>query len=328
MGRGRGPRPRRPGPGHRGAPGPGRGPRGGQRRGARAPGGPPPGIVSASRRTDLPARFAPWLLARLEEGFAEVPHPFAPTRVRRVDLRPAPAGALEALVLWTRDPSPLLGALPAWEAGGLRTLWLVTITGYPAALEPAAPDPGRAVAAVRDLARVVGPERVSWRYDPVLLCPAAGVDRRWHRENFTRLAGQLAGSTARCVVSLYDDYAKARRRLAAAGLAPGTEAEGRALAADLADRARAAGIALQSCCEDLADAGIPAGACIDGRLLDALWGIGAATRRDAGQRPGCRCAPSVDLGVYDTCGHGCLYCYATTTGARARTHDPTAPRVA
>ena len=70
-------------------------------------------IVSASRRTDLPALYPAWLRGRLKAGFAEVPHPFRPTQVRRVDLRPAPHGPLDALVLWTRDPGAVLSILVA-----------------------------------------------------------------------------------------------------------------------------------------------------------------------------------------------------------------------
>ncbi|MBI5017623.1 MAG: DUF1848 domain-containing protein [Deltaproteobacteria bacterium] len=297
-------------------------------------------IVSASRRTDVPALYPEWLAGRLAAGFAAVPHPFDPRRLRRVDLRPAPEGELEALVLWTRNPSTLLAALPEWEARGVRTLWLVTITGYPRALEPAAPSTEAAVAAVRALARRVGPDRVAWRYDPVLVCPAAGLDGAWHRRNIRRLAAALDGSTRRCIVSLYDDYAKARRRLAAAGfVAPlaldGADAraleETLRLAADLAAETEALGIRMQSCCEELVGAAIGPGACIDAALLAQVWGLSAARGRDPGQRPACRCAPSVDLGVYDTCVHGCLYCYATGSPARAAArraaHEPTSERL-
>jgi hypothetical protein len=290
-------------------------------------------IVSASRRTDLPALYPEWLKGRLAAGFADVPHPFDARRVRRVDLRPAPEGGMEALVLWTRNPAPLLDALPAWEAQGLRTLWLVTVTGYPAVLEPAAPRTGEAVAAIRTLAALVGPERVAWRYDPVLLCRDAGLGATWHRGNFRRLASALAGATRRCIVSLYDDYAKARRRLAAAGLSPegGPAVTGMIpretleLVGGLAAEAQAHGIDVRSCCEDLSAAGVAPGACVDGDLLGRLWGLGPRQARDPGQRPACRCAPSVDIGVYDTCVHGCLYCYATGTatraGARRAAHD-------
>lgn len=279
-------------------------------------------IVSASRRTDVPAFYAPWLLRRLREGYADVANPFAPGKVRRVDLRSAPGGSLEILALWTRRPGPLLAALPEWEESGLRSLWAVTITGYPELLEPAAPPKATALAELRALASVVGPERVVWRYDPLLLCPSAGVDATWHRRNFREIASALAGSTGRCVLSLYDDYAKARKRLAAAGLPVLPDEASVPLAGELRNIAGEHGIELHSCCEELETVGIPPGACIDGALIDRLWGLGLGSRTDPGQRKGCRCAPSVDLGAYDTCLHGCLYCYATRSEAAARQrHD-------
>jgi hypothetical protein len=104
--------------------------------------------------------------------------------------------------------------------------------------------------------------------------------------------------------------------LAAAGLP--CEAPPAALLGDLAAEAGRQGIDVQTCCEEAAEAGVRPGACIDGELLARLWGL-PRRGRDAGQRAGCRCAPSVDIGAYDTCVHGCLYCYATgAPGAAAR----------
>ncbi len=225
---------------------------------------------------------------------------------------------MEVLVLWTRDPGPLLPDVEAWERSGLRTIWLVTITGYPRALEPEAPPAERAVRSLEHLARLVGPERIAWRYDPIIRVPALGMDDAWHVEGFGRLARAVAPLAGRCILSLYDPYAAPRRRLAAAGLAPDTDAPWEPLARGLARVAEDLGLAVQSCCDDLTRAGIPQGACISGELLDRLWELGVGDRRDPGQRPRCRCAPSVDIGVYDTCTHGCLYCYATRSLRRAR----------
>lgn len=133
-------------------------------------------------------------------------------------------------------------------------------------------------------------------------------------------------------MSYYDDYAKARRRLTAAGLSPDDETEAISLAAALLSIAGEFGVTVQSCCEDLEPAGLSPGACIDGALIDRLWGLAAGDKRDPGQRPRCRCAPSVDIGVYHTCTHGCLYCYATGSpnqvAARRRAHSPQGERLA
>jgi hypothetical protein len=289
-------------------------------------------IVSASRRTDLPALYPQWLAQRVAAGEAEVANPFRPTQVRRVDLRPAPEGALEALVLWTRNPGPLLPWVPEWERRGVRSLWLVTVTGYPGVLEPAAPRLPAVLPALRTLAGMVGAERIAWRYDPVLLARGVGLDAAFHRENFARLAELLAPLVGRCIVSAFDDYPKTRRRLAAAGATPEGRTPTLTLMASLAATAGERGLPLQSCAEPEFPPGVSAGACIDAALLQRLWQLGPPAAPDPGQRRHCRCAAAVDIGVYDTCTHGCLYCYATGSpgqaAARRAAHRPGPSRLA
>jgi hypothetical protein len=40
--------------------------------------------------------------------------------------------------------------------------------------------------------------------------------------------------------------------------------------------------------------------------------------KDKGQREGCGCAPSKDIGHYSTCMHLCKYCYANLSEAEVR----------
>lgn len=272
-------------------------------------------IVSASRRSDIPALYPRWLANRLASGYCETKNPFNPTQKRKLDLRPAPVGELDALILWTRNPEPLLERVFEWEASGIKTLWLVTVTGYPKPLEPHAPDADVAIAAVEKLARLVGSRRISWRYDPIFPSPDLEMDAAFHEQNFTRLAGRLSGKVGRCIVSLYDDYAKSRKRLREAKIGTCTGSEGLAAAERIAAVASSLDLPLQSCSEELESASIPPAGCIDGALLDELWQLDMNNKRDKNQRRECLCAPSVDIGAYDTCTHGCLYCYAT--GARA-----------
>ena len=61
-------------------------------------------IVSASYRTDVPAFWTPWFLARLEAGFARVRNPYGGADYE-VSLRP---GEVDAFLFWTRNAGPLL----------------------------------------------------------------------------------------------------------------------------------------------------------------------------------------------------------------------------
>ena len=67
-------------------------------------------IVSASRRTDIPALYAPWFFHRLSEGFVWVRNPFNPHQVSRIPLSP---DEVDAFVFWTKNAAPMLAQLDA-----------------------------------------------------------------------------------------------------------------------------------------------------------------------------------------------------------------------
>ena len=281
-------------------------------------------IVSATRRADIPAHYAPWLANRLRAGFCAVPNPFNPRQVARISLAPRD---VDGIVLWTRDPRPLLPHLPDIARRGYALAFQVTLVEYPPALHPNLPPLAERLDALRRLADLVGPERVSWRYDPVVL--AAGTDPDFHRRSFTALARALAGSACRATVSLLEPYRKVRARLRRAGvdlLAPDPGALA-SLFRDMAQAARDAGMRPVACADEagLGDLGFAPAACVDPELL----GIAGIFPRDTAQRPACRCAQSRDIGMYDACPAGCVYCYATSDQAPARRarlgHDPDSP---
>ncbi len=280
-----------------------------------------PTVVSASRRTDIPAFYSRWLVNRLRAGYCLTCNPYNPRQLIRTPLTPDAV----VLALWTRDPRPLLPHLPELDSRGFRYYFLFTLTGYPPAWEPGlAPLPER-LAAFRRLAAHVGPRRVLWRYDPIILAP--GLEPDYHRRVFSDLACALEGHTHRAIVSFLDPYPRVMRRLR--DLGPVTDAascpEAPELLAALAALAARHGITLRTCAEKL---GL-AGRCLDDGLIAECFGLAVDARKHPGQRPACRCVPSQDVGAYDTCLHACRYCYATSGPAAARRnlarHDPEAP---
>ena len=280
-------------------------------------------IVSASRRTDIPACFAPWLARRVAEGWALAPNPRNPHLLRWVDLSPA---TLDGFVLWSKNPAPLLDH---WDTlGRLRSVIQFTLTGYGNDIEPNLPPQGERIATFRRLAALIGPERMVWRYDPILL--SNRCDEAFHQRAFAGLAEALSGCTGRCTVSFLAPYRSTARHAAALGHREPDEATRLRLLEGLVKTAAAHGMAVVACAQaqDYVAVGVGRAACVDGALFHRLWGV-TPPPPDRGQRPGCGCAQSVDIGVYNTFSHGCLYCYANYNPAviaanRAR-HDEGSP---
>jgi len=288
-------------------------------------------IISASRRTDIPAFYSPWFINRIREGRCAVPHPFDRSRIFEVSLRPED---VDVIVFWTRDPRPLLPYLEELDQRGYRYYFHYTLLDNPRELDPATPPLAASLETFRELSGRIGPERVIWRYDPIVFSSLTGAD--FHRETYARIARELQGYTRRSVISIVDLYPRLKRRLEElerAGIVPlaGREVSGRWFddcMNALALAARERGMEIVSCAEsiDLTPYGIKPGKCIDDELIRDVFGLSVPARKDPGQRKLCHCVPSRDIGVYDTCVFGCRYCYATASFQRAREnrrrHDP------
>ncbi len=268
-------------------------------------------IISASYKTDIPAFYGDWFLGRLAAGGCWVTNPW---NGRRFWVSLA-AEDVSGFVFWTKNLRPFFGALEAVTAPFVVQY---TVTGYPTALEPAVVAPGRAVADIADVAARFGPGRAVWRYDPILVSDLTPPD--WHRETFAGLAENLAGLVDEVVVSFAHGYAKTKRNLAAVLGAHGWRdpalAEKKALIDELTAIAATHGMALTVCAQP--EVGGVAARCIDATRLDVTAPV-------KGNRDGCLCSQSRDIGAYDTCPHGCVYCYAvsrqSTAKRRYRAHD-------
>ncbi len=274
-------------------------------------------IVSASYRTDIPAFHADWFGARLSAGFCDVASPRG-GRPFRVALTP---DRVDGFVFWTRNAAPFGGVLERVAGLGIPFVVQYTVTGYPRALDAHTPGVAPAAAQIAALANRFGPRAVVWRYDPVV--DSSLTPRGWHERNFAGIAARLAGSVDECTVSFMHVYRKTRRRLDAAARRSGfswrdPEAdEKRGLCARLAGLAAERGLRLSVCSQpEFAAAPAVAARCIDAARLGGLAGRDVSARRK-GNRPGCLCAESRDVGAYDTCAHGCVYCYAVSGHGRA-----------
>lgn len=272
-------------------------------------------IISASYRSDIPAFHGDWFRAALRRGRVTVANPYNRKPVE-IDLSPQ---AVDGYVFWTRNARPFAAALEEVAAQGRPFAVQYTILGYPRAIDAGVIDPALAIADARRIADRFGPRVVVWRYDPILLSPETEV--AWHRANFAQLADALAGVSDEVVVSFAQIYAKSARNLRKAGIAwrQPALAERMALLADLNACAKSRGFRLTTCSQpDLSAVPDPAPAsCIDAGRLGSIAGrpIPARTK---GNRPACLCAEARDIGAYDSCVHGCAYCYAVADHREAQ----------
>jgi hypothetical protein len=268
-------------------------------------------IISASRRSDIPAFYGQWFMNRLRAGEVLVRNPMQPKQVSRIVLSPE---AVDGIVFWTKNPADFLSCLPEIDAMGYRYYFLFTITPYGRVFEPGLPEKKSLIETFRQLSRMIGRERTVWRYDPVIL--TSELTPEWHQKAFGRLAEELSGFTERCILSFLDEYRKVKNRMRHIPCITPDKAVMSGLAERFSRKAEEHGIALFTCSEDidLACSGIGHSRCIDSELIKRIGGRPpCGIRKDPGQRRGCGCMESRDIGAYDTCAHGCLYCYAVSS---------------
>ena len=274
-------------------------------------------IISASRRTDIPAFYSDWFMERIREGFFHRVNPFNSRQVSGFSLK---AEDVDAICFWSKYPRPLLRHLDELDRRGLNYYFQFTLNPYDATFEPHLPTLDERIATMIELAGRIGPDRVVWRYDPVILSSATPLN--WHLEWCGHLAERLRGATRRLMFSYHDRYGRGEGRLqrglngsgiTVADLAAPEQREARErFERGLAVIAATHAMEIYSCCEQPlhGDGGIINGACIDGPLIRRLFGITAPLPQDSNQRDRCNCVASVDMGAYNSCPFRCRYCYA------------------
>ncbi len=273
-------------------------------------------IISASRRTDIPALYPQWFLNRLKAGEVLVPNPYNRKKVSRISLSP---DTVDCIAFWTKNPEPILPFLKEIDEMGYQYYFQMTITDYDSDMETELPSIAESMATFLLVSEMLGKERMDWRFDPIILNEKYTVP--YHLEKFEMMCEWMHKATTRCIISFVDTYKDS----------PFLELEQEdmiELAEGLSKIARNYQLPIYTCSEkiDLSRYGIQHGACIDKEKIHKLIGYKVDLKKDPGQRRECGCAESIDIGMYDTCIHGCKYCYATGSLESAKKkygqHDP------
>lgn len=271
-------------------------------------------VISASRRTDIPAFHAAWFMERMRAENVSVVSPFG-GRVHEVSLAPAD---VIAIVFWTKNAVPLVRYLDELASMGHCFTFLYSINNYPAFLEPNVPDRGHTLKAVEWLVRRFSSSVFRWRYDTIVLTDV--LNRGWHLQNFREMCRVLSPYTSECIFSFCDYYKKTTRNMERKLLnhRKPDETECREMAAEMAEVAKEWDISLASCAHDfLVSDKIIKARCIDpvflADVVDSTERKAAlVTLKTSPTRKDCGCTASRDIGAYDTCAHGCVYCYANS----------------
>lgn len=277
-------------------------------------------VISASRRTDIPAHYPDWFMERIRAGVVEYANPYG-GQVYSVSLQPED---VSAIVFWSKDYDPLRPHLKELESRGYACCFQFTITGLPRIMEPQSPETDAAVGTAHTLAQRTSPDHVLWRYDPIVISDL--TEEVYHRERFAQLASDLEGATRRCYISFANlDYQKVARQRARFEQETGVrlldppQEQKQELAQALAERAAQHGITLYACCNpELVQGPIQPAHCVDADLLHQLFPDRVQKTRRNPTREGCGCSDSRDIGAYDTCPKNCVFCYATKDPDRAR----------
>jgi hypothetical protein len=277
-------------------------------------------IISASSRTDIPAFYGDWFHNRLDAGYCLSVNAFN-GRPYRIGLR---REDVDGFVFWTKNLGPFPPKLAILRERGFPFVIHYTINGYPRFLEAAIPPAATAIAHMRFVTKTYGPKVGLWRYDPILITD--GTNFAFHRRNFARLACALAGAVNEVTVAYASlIYRKTTRNLARAANRAGFRWEDpeterkREFLRELSAIAAEQGMTLRLCGQpEYLSPGIPEAVCIDAQRLSEVAGrpILAQTPGHRGEQ--CACHYSRDIGAYDTCLHGCVYCYAVSDLQTAR----------
>lgn len=279
-------------------------------------------ILNTGSRTDIPAYYSDWFYNRVREGYVLSRNPYCPEQVTRYRLDPE---VIDVMVFCTKNPDPMLDRLSLLSAFDL--FWFVTITPYGKEIEPCVPPKEQVLGSFRRLSGLIGKERISWRYDPVFVTERYSVE--YHIDTFREMAKALSGYTDQCVVSFIDLYEKTKRNFS--GIRSVTGGEQERMIEAFSEIAKENRLQIHLCCENeaLVRENVDADGCMSKAVLEKALGCRLEPPHKKTARQECTCLLGADIGAYNTCGHGCLYCYANydreTVAKNRRRHRVSSP---
>lgn len=282
-------------------------------------------IISASRRTDIPSYYSEWFFNRIRDGFVYVRNPMNIHQISKISLSP---DVVDGIVFWTKNPTPMIDRLD--ELAKYVYYFQFTLNSYGRDVELNIPSKNDVIIpSFQRLSNKIGKEKVIWRYDPIFFNEKYTLE--YHIKYFQMLAEKLAGYTEKCTISFIDLYKNTQRNISPLDIIVPNNEQIEVLVNEFSEIASECGIYIDTCAEkiNLERFGIKHAHCIDKDRFERLGHYSLNIDKDKNQRIECGCFSSIDIGTYNTCKNGCLYCYANYSQKNVLNnyalHDPFSP---
>lgn len=261
-------------------------------------------ILNVSGRCDVCAFYSKWFYSRLKAGYVDVRNPFNPHQISRILLNKE---NIECIVFCTKNPIPMLKRLNEID---IPYVFHITLTSYHNDIETDVPNKKEIIEAIRFLSNKIGKDKVIVRYDPILLSDRYTIE--YHEKAFDSLLKQVSGYIHTCVISFVDMYKNTKENQKDMKLIHMNEGQMKEIGKRFGKIGKKYNIHIQTCAEkiDLSEYNIHNKPCFDKEEIEKWIGYSLSFTTSKGVRNNCACIPTVDIGDYNCCYHGCKYCYA------------------
>ena len=279
-------------------------------------------ILNTGLRTDIPGFFSEWFYNRIDEGFVYVRNPYAKNQIYSYKLDPE---LIDCIIFCTKNPKPMFDNLEKIDS--FNQYWHITITPYEKEVEPNVPPVDEVLESFKYLSKKLGKENVTLRYDPIFINEKYTLGK--HVESFEYIINSLSGYTTEAIISFIDLYEKTKRNFPQAREV--TKDERLKIGKEFARIGDENNIRIKTCVEgtELDKFGIDSSGCMTKEVIERAINKNLNIPKQKARNGECYCLLNNDIGEYNTCNHGCLYCYANSNKRLVKRnlelHDPKSP---
>lgn len=278
-------------------------------------------ILNTGTRTDIPAFFSQWFLNRVSEGFVCSRNPYN-NEIYRYEINPE---VVDCMCFCSKNPKALVKNID--EISDYRQFWFVTITPYGKDIEVNVPNYKKVIKTFCEISQTLKRDAIAWRYDPIFISEKYDLD--FHIDKFEEMASQLCEYTSDCTISFIDLYRKVLRNFPE--VREVTTEEQLIIGENFSKIAQKYDLNMKTCVEGtlLDQFGFDSTGCMTKQVLEKAIGNNLKVPRGKYHNRQCNCLMGRDIGAYNTCLHGCRYCYANANmklvKKNQKLHNPSSP---